>query len=407
MRVIQSNQSILDNGIFTLSVCITKRLTGSGGNGRKTRNCPPAESTKLNHNKTSVVTIKNKDHSCGYRALFVAKYSVDNGNKKGDNVWRQIKENKYDIQMNGAKSFGNLIGINIETEPMTLEILEKIQNKSPYQIICYSDDNSILYRGPRKLKQIYICNSNNHYNAITSITGYLGSKKYCVHCYKAYNHQFHKCHHLCVKCNSSAHEIMTPEVKCNSCNRTFNGTQCYENHLGDVCKKKKQCSICLREYESRKSKHNCEIHNCQHCGEKYKYKHNCHIKPLQDEEKKPIIVVTYDKESAQDVSTGKSLHQSMLSCSKTACDSCFIDNTKNEDCAICCPYNHTFFGYKCVKDFNDYLIDLSTKASKNLKNIQIRAITHNAKGNDGHFVLKDISRAFIESPKIILQGLNY
>lgn len=43
LKIIQSDQTLLDDGKFTLSVGVMCKLTGSGpgGSGKRTRSCPP------------------------------------------------------------------------------------------------------------------------------------------------------------------------------------------------------------------------------------------------------------------------------------------------------------------------------------------------------------------------------
>lgn len=80
----------------------------------------------------------------------------------------------------------------------------------------------------------------------------------------------------------------------------------------------------------------------------------------------------------------------MLLISKTSCTKCWQDDDRRiENCRICGVEKNIFFGYDCVKSFNDYMINyLAKQAHKNKGKIYVFA--HNAKGYDGHFVLRDI-----------------
>lgn len=52
------------------------------------------------------------------------------------------------------------------------------------------------------------------------------------------------------------------EIKCNQCNRTYYNSQCYENHINQICKHYKKCELCQKIYQNIKDRDHV-------CGEKY------------------------------------------------------------------------------------------------------------------------------------------
>lgn len=145
-------------------------------------------------NKLSIVTILNKGHTCGYHALAVAKYYCENGNKI-KSEWQQIRRDRQNKTTCIARKICRLADVDYRIA-MTYKIIDRIQVTYPYQIIVYGEEKNILYKGSDKLKQIYLYNTENHYNMITSITGFLSVKNYCSKCDKGYQNM-HKCSQIC------------------------------------------------------------------------------------------------------------------------------------------------------------------------------------------------------------------
>ena len=58
-----------------------------------------------------------------------------------------------------------------------------------YQIIVLSAKlfNTIVYKRPRREKQIYLYHYINHFNIITSVSSFLGRSYWCLECMKGYN----------------------------------------------------------------------------------------------------------------------------------------------------------------------------------------------------------------------------
>lgn len=179
------------------------------------------------------------DTSCGYLALAVAKYFVENGDK---NKFEWQRKNHFIITFKLSLEICRSANINF-TSPMDFDIFEKIQTVFSHQIIVYGDENNILYKESDKFKQVFLYNANNHYDMITPITGFLGVKNYCSKCNKGYQNM-HNCSEICNACYTSNICDKSLEIICNIFNRTFFNPTCIQNHLSNnTCIQKKSAQF--------------------------------------------------------------------------------------------------------------------------------------------------------------------
>ena len=118
-KVSNSHKSFLAEGIFEITLTLIGNVKGRGLSTRA-----PKTIEQNSHSKRSVVVIKNRDNSCGYRALFVAKYKFDNPNSK-DYKWKCIIRDIGQDQYKGALNLANNAGIKWDT-PVNNEIWEKL-----------------------------------------------------------------------------------------------------------------------------------------------------------------------------------------------------------------------------------------------------------------------------------------
>lgn len=405
MDITQSDKDIKLEHQIKLTLHLTKALEG----GMHSKKAPKTHAENLK-NKRSVITIKNTDESCGYRAIFVSKYFADNGRS---NDWRHVRRNSLSKQENGAKQICQNAGVDFN-EPMNREILKLIQDSLPdYQIIVVDAHlKTLIFKGPAADKSIYLSYDDNHYDAIININGFMGGDYYCKKCHKSYNNKNrHSCPDGCTFC-------LHPEIcrndqpqSCIKCFRTFSNSDCFERHLiNGICKTKNQCKICKREYTPKANrKHLCDQYTCHHCGEDYfEFPHYCYIKPkeISEEHEENKIIVTYDIEASQDSETH--MHQPMLLVANIICDNCWDaeNKTKNTDeCEICGHGYHAWFGFDCVDKFVDYLFGIISELAE-LAKIKIYCFAHNARAYDSKFLLRNLwKRDYIETEPI-MSGLK-
>lgn len=71
---------------------------------------------------------------------------------------------------------------NVPLRQCDLDDVKAFQSALPwYQILVVSKDcfNAITYQGPVAVKKIYLYHHNNHYNVITTMSGFLNRSYFC------------------------------------------------------------------------------------------------------------------------------------------------------------------------------------------------------------------------------------
>src|SRR6266853_982068 len=131
--------------------------------------------------------------------------------------------------------------------------LKKFEEFLNVSIIVYNHSKEIIYKNPdikdkvNALIKLYY--DNNHFDVITSITGFMAQKHYCEECNKTYQ-DVHHCTLRCEQClnHTKCHGDM---ISCTNCNREFFGQSCYNNHIKlETCLKINKCTLCDINYKS-------------------------------------------------------------------------------------------------------------------------------------------------------------
>lgn len=97
-------------------------------------------------------------------------------------------------------------------------------------------DITFLYKpksfDERELR-IYLLMEDNHFDVITSMTGFMAVNYYCHVCKKGYGKKGrHRCPYNCPACKSVSNDCDESNlIDCNSCNMTFYGEKCFDRHL--------------------------------------------------------------------------------------------------------------------------------------------------------------------------------
>jgi hypothetical protein len=155
--IAQSNRSFLLDGVLGVEIILTKNINGIGKKRKISK--APKSFIEDSFSKLSTVTIKNDDNSCGYRAIFVAKYYVDNKNILNKKEWQNIKRDDFKMQSKGAMEIASLAGLNFDI-PVNQEALEKLQSLlTDYQLIVIDGvyRSNIIFKGKEENKnKIYI-----------------------------------------------------------------------------------------------------------------------------------------------------------------------------------------------------------------------------------------------------------
>lgn len=149
--------------------------------------------------------------------------------------------------------------------PYSLPEIESFRRHLPdYCLVVLSLDHNhqIIYKGPicDTNKEIILIKAGEHYHGCTSISGFLGRNRSCLHCEKGYDYDDMKHHPCqgkkCFACYQSKCEDYrraggeSATLECNRCQRSFLGDQCMQNHYvyastdekkADPAKKIKMC----------------------------------------------------------------------------------------------------------------------------------------------------------------------
>ncbi len=153
-NVCQSKTTISVNETFKCIISIAKIPIGSGLVDRYLTN------------QSCVKTVFNSDKMCAIRAILIAIAYSDNDPKR--RKLQTISSKLLEEQTLKVANRLNLLNI-----ACTLHEIKRIEGYfGSYQITLYDDHGTIIYKGPKNKKCIYLWLADNHYNAITSITAF-------------------------------------------------------------------------------------------------------------------------------------------------------------------------------------------------------------------------------------------
>ena len=252
-RVVQSNRDFRLNDTVTVDIIHVEAPRGSGRSKRTVLNIK-----EYLHKKGSVVTIKNNDNLCLARALVTAIAKIE----KAPNYRNMIRSDNK-IQEKEATKLHD--AANVPLGPCGIpevEMFQKYLTNYEINIVSGNHDNSIIY--PPKpstnsnVTPIYLYLHDNHYDVITSMTGFLSTTYFCHTCRRSYAYKFdHLCPGMCKSCRSYNCVVNDP-LGCNECNRWFKSRACYDRHkeqvdgAKSVCQAVKKCEKCGKSMPVRK-----------------------------------------------------------------------------------------------------------------------------------------------------------
>ena len=379
-RVIQSNRDFRLNDTVTVDIIHVEAPQGSGRSKRTTLNIK-----EYLRNKKSVITIQNNDNLCLARALVVAIAKVENA----PNYKNLINTDRRD-QEKRAKELHT--AANVPLGPCGIpevELFQKYLTNYEINIVSGNHNSSIIY--PAKpstnsnVTPIYLYLHNNHYDVITSMTGFLSKCYFCHTCRRPYSNKLaHLCPGMCKSCRSYDCIVDDP-LECNECNRWFKSKACYDRHkepvggARSVCQGIKKCEKCGKSVEVGKLSSKSHIcgKKCSTCGLvlNEKDEHKCYIqKTEQTEETQYNELLFFDFECKQE--TGK--HEPNL---------CIVHNEAGDQ--------WIFQGSDTVKDFCEWLL------SKEHQGCIV--VAHNFQGYDGYFIQEFLNKNSVKY-EVILRG---
>ena len=220
-HVIQSNRDFRLNDTVNVDLIHVEAPQGSGRSKRNIVNIK-----EYLHKKKSIITIKNQDNLCLARALVVAIAKADNA-PNYNNLLRHVRAQQVkaiELHAKAKVPMGPSCGLE------EVDMFQKHLTAYEINIVSGNHDNAIIY--PKKPSTdktpIYLFLHDNHYDVITSMTGFLSTTYYCHKCRQAYSNKLdHLCLGMCKSCRSCECYIIDP-MHCDQCKRTFRSRACYE-----------------------------------------------------------------------------------------------------------------------------------------------------------------------------------
>ena len=277
-RVIQSNRHFHLNDSVDVNVVHVEMPHGGKGTKRSELNLE-----KHLTKKRSIIRIRNNDQLCLARALVVAKAKIDN-----DPQYTNIVNHRRAMQTRLARELHQKAAVPLG--PCGLDEVEQFQTYlSDYQINIVSKEhqNSLIYVGPDQEKRIYLYLYDNHYDVITTMSGFLARSMYCHTCKKAYNNrEDHLCPNACQCCRFPDCPVES-WVRCNDCNRIFKSQACFDRHKQSsgksICAKMIRCLECHRIIKRyKRDSHHCGMAKCPVCKEYTRPgDHRCYMRPVE------------------------------------------------------------------------------------------------------------------------------
>lgn len=427
-RVLQSYEQFVVDETFNMELVHVHMPSGSGYKMK-----PVVDITKMLEKKKSIIQIKNKDELCCARAIVTAI-----ARQEKHPQWKSIRHGQY-IQEKMAKDLHDRA--NVPLHRCGIEEVKKFQAVLPkYQIYILSNEyfNGIVYSGPEGDVPIYLYLHDNHFDVITTMTGFLNRSYFCETCKKGYQHkERHICNVPCHRC----HHIHTNKKEdwkyCSTCNCQFINQECFDLHFKKSEKRKSTCEVyysCLEcsqliNRSKHKRDHVCGETYCKTCKEYVSEDHLCFMQPVDDDQdnnnkkksrgKKYIF---FDFECTQDSIVesddgylqGKDInkcrnckkswcgsmeHRPNLCVAHKVCSLCMAKYIKpGSECKKCGPNVKVFSGSNTTVSFCQWLFSE--------QNFGTTVICHNFKRFDSYPILKYLHDNAIP-PDVITTGSKY
>ena len=378
-KVVQSNEEFRLNDTVNIDIIRVEMPQGSGRSKVKRQTLNIRDYLKK---KGSVITITNKDNLCLARALVVS-------------IARIEKDPRYNYIINASRplqrerAFDLHEAANVPLGPCGLNEVDLFQHYLVnYQIIVVSGDqnNTIIYpphppANPNPKKSIYLYYQANHFDAITSLPGFLNTNYFCHQCHKGYDHTTdHLCDGMCWSCRGFGCTIEDNGMTCQECHRFFKNQVCYDRHKQEpingsgktVCETVRKCPKCHKSMGVRKlNNHPCvDNKTCSTCEAVLNPNdpnHQCYIQQEQvKEEPSYAQLLFFDFESNQE----RGIHEVNL---------CVVYDEEGEVAV--------FQGKNTVKEFCQWLF--TPEHDKCI------VIAHNFKGYDSYPILKQLNQQAI------------
>ena len=287
-------------------------------------------------NKKSVVQIKNDDSLCALRAVAVGYCKLvlttkdefdevtrdpttDNVDKVlqtgkcSPSIYRSVRQpdstqdGKFQRRM--AERLALDAGLPLD-RPLTIADLDPVEDLLNVNVAVLSADsgNKFVRRPNRQDRRtLYLYHHNRHFDAIVSLTGFLGYSYFCEQCCQPYsNKNQHSCSVCCTSCENTDCPVLD-EIECPSCHVICRSQACLERHRLprpqtelSPCQTRYRCTLCNKKMPAdRKTLHTCGEYKCPSCTYFVQPGHLCFQRALPPVKPDPPKYVFYDFETCQ------------------------------------------------------------------------------------------------------------
>ena len=231
--------------------------------------------------KKSLTIIKNLDTMCAARAIVTGLANLNPGGRWSKSQIKNGFNASRKLQTTEALKLHEESGVEISPYGNTVEDLNAFAEHLNVQISVIADDykHTLVHTTPNEYGKgmcIYLLKSDNHFDLIKSMGGFLNKSYFCHGCKNPYTKRdLHKCAFKCTSCFAgSSGDCSGESQECPECNRTFFGKECFDEHKRNrgvfegvpdiVCDRTQICRLCRRTTKDL-SKHICGYSTCSNC----------------------------------------------------------------------------------------------------------------------------------------------
>ncbi|KAK3735264.1 hypothetical protein QZH41_008887 [Actinostola sp. cb2023] len=292
---------------FTLRVERGQRLSQvCGPRANRSVRCEALDSQELVSVKKSVVSIKKtEDGSCAFHAIVVGKWMAE-GHPRQELTVRQEEEQARALCTRSGLRWGACGRVEL------FRLQEVLKEEGVRLHVYYHDLNCIGFAGDltefgsqKPTCDVYLFHHDEHYDVITTMTGFLKKNYFCPECDVGYSEKSkHKCRPFCECCYETIGNCSQEVVQwtsCPTCHRHFKSDVCFANHnrvtthrvqgrqeRWSVCQRYRRCVDCQKVVDLHKkhqglrdlTSHRCGEQQCIHCRQWVLSDHLCHVQPM-------------------------------------------------------------------------------------------------------------------------------
>ena len=291
-------------GIRSTDLPKQRKIIGSGKRG------PRINLIKRKIDDACIMKIDNDDRYCLFFALEIMRiYSSKELTQRQFSRYKNNKEmRRRDVHklLSKANIPKNLPHYDaIEFCPIVQQYYDETYGFGKFKIFIFRDHGfKPIYKSDVEDYQnpILLYHHDHHFDGIRTISKFFGSTYYCLSCESPYSFQGHhdlKCKSRCINCSGVGPKFPCQTVpgytnSCDSCNKIFMNSKCYERHVkNNFCNKSKRCVkkneqgvVCGVIYRVDLG-HECGSKYCFACHQKHK-EGECYIQKYYPKKKNPI-----------------------------------------------------------------------------------------------------------------------